>query len=80
MPRKTLIVLAVSVAVLLVAAAGVFAYDETQKDTIAEGVTVGGVDVGGQTEAEARARRSSVSSSRPCGARSSCGQATARSV
>ncbi|MFA9270012.1 MAG: L,D-transpeptidase family protein [Baekduiaceae bacterium] len=55
MPRKTLIVLAVSVTVLLVAAAGVFAYDQTQKDTIAEGVTVGGVDVGGQTEAEARA-------------------------
>ena len=55
MPRKTLIVLAVSVTMLLVAAAGVFAYDQSHKDTIAEGVTVSGVDVGGQTEAQARA-------------------------
>lgn len=55
MPRKAIITLVVSVAVLLVAAAGVFAYDQTHKDTIADGVTVGGVDVGGMSEAQARA-------------------------
>ena len=55
MPRKTLIVIVVSISMLLVAAAGVFAYDQTHKDTIADGVTVGGVDVGGQSEAQARA-------------------------
>lgn len=55
MPRKPLIVLAVCAAVLLVGAAAVFGYDETRKDRIAKGVTVGGVDVGGMTEAQARA-------------------------
>jgi lipoprotein-anchoring transpeptidase ErfK/SrfK len=55
MPRKTLIVLVVSVGALLVAAAGVFAYDEAQKDRIADGVSVAGVNVGGQTGAEAAA-------------------------
>lgn len=55
MPRKTLITLVTALVVLLVAAAGVVAYDQTHKDTIAEGVTIGGVDVGGQTGAQARA-------------------------
>jgi lipoprotein-anchoring transpeptidase ErfK/SrfK len=56
MPRKIFIILVVSAAVLLVGAAGVFGYDETHKDQIADGVTVGGVSIGGMTEEQARAR------------------------
>jgi len=42
------------VAVLLVAVVGAaYAYDSSQKDKIADGVTVAGVDVGGMNEAEA---------------------------
>jgi hypothetical protein len=53
MGRKATIAIAV-VAVLLLALVGVgYAYDSSQKDTIANGVTVGGVDVGGMDEAEA---------------------------
>lgn len=53
MGRKATIAIAV-VAVLLLALVGVgYAYDSSQKDTIADGVTVGGVDVGGMDEAEA---------------------------
>ncbi len=45
----------VAVAVLLLALVGVgYAYDSSEKDKIAEGVTVGGVDVGGMNEAEAK--------------------------
>ncbi len=44
------------VAVLLLALVGVgYAYDSSQKDKIANGITVGGVDVGGMDEAEALA-------------------------
>jgi lipoprotein-anchoring transpeptidase ErfK/SrfK len=42
-------------AVLLTAAVGAWAYDHGRRDTIAEGVRVGGVDVGGMSAAEARA-------------------------
>jgi len=44
------------VAVLLVAAAGVYAYDTGHEDRIADGVTVGGVDVGGMRASAARER------------------------
>ncbi|HMI80451.1 MAG TPA: L,D-transpeptidase/peptidoglycan binding protein [Solirubrobacterales bacterium] len=45
---------ALAAAVLLVLVAGAaYAYDSTQKDEIAEGVTIGGVDVGGLGEEEA---------------------------
>src|SRR4051812_22208406 len=37
----------------MLGAVGAYAYDNTQKDKIAEGVTVGGVDVGGMTVDEA---------------------------
>ncbi len=41
--------------VLLVLVVGVgYAYDNAQKDKIADGVTIGGVDVGGMDEAEAK--------------------------
>ena len=54
MGRKLQITLFVLVAVLLVSAVGAYAWDSTRKDEIAEGVTIGGVDVAGMTEAEAR--------------------------
>lgn len=54
MGRKTQIVIAAGVAVLVLFALGAFAYDSSQKDKIADGVTVGGVDVGGMDEAEAK--------------------------
>jgi lipoprotein-anchoring transpeptidase ErfK/SrfK len=47
MGRKTKIALATVVALLLLGAVGAYAYDTTQDDTIAEGVTIAGVDVGG---------------------------------
>jgi lipoprotein-anchoring transpeptidase ErfK/SrfK len=53
MGRKATIAIAV-VAVLFLALVGVgYAYDSSQKDKIADGVTIGGVDVGGMDEAEA---------------------------
>src|SRR5215213_2049972 len=42
-------------AVLLVVAVGAWTYDHGKRDTIAEGVRVGGVDVGGMSADEARA-------------------------
>jgi len=47
-------IIAAALVVLLVAVA--YAYDSTQKDEIAEGVTIGGVDVGGLNEEEAAAK------------------------
>jgi lipoprotein-anchoring transpeptidase ErfK/SrfK len=41
------------VALLLLAAVGAYAWDSAEKDKIAEGVTIGGVDVGGMTADEA---------------------------
>jgi lipoprotein-anchoring transpeptidase ErfK/SrfK len=55
--RSRRIVIGIVVAaVLLAAAAGAWAYDHGKRDTIAEGVRVGGVDVGGMSTAEARTR------------------------
>jgi lipoprotein-anchoring transpeptidase ErfK/SrfK len=52
--RKTQIAV-VAVVALLLALVGVgYAYDSSEKDKIADGVTVGGVDVGGMNEAEAK--------------------------
>ncbi len=53
--RSVLLVLLVLV-LLLGLAGGVVAYDGSKKDTIAEGITVGGVDLGGLDERQARAR------------------------
>jgi len=54
MGRKTKIAIATMVAVLALGAIGAYAYDDSQKDTIADGVTIGGVDVGGLTAREAK--------------------------
>ncbi|HEU4944106.1 MAG TPA: L,D-transpeptidase/peptidoglycan binding protein [Solirubrobacterales bacterium] len=54
MGRKAQIAI-VAVVALLLALVGVgYAYDSSEKDKIADGVTVGGVDVGGMNEAEAK--------------------------
>jgi lipoprotein-anchoring transpeptidase ErfK/SrfK len=45
--RVLAIVVAVALLVLIGGAVGVYAYDSAHKDKIADGVTVGGVDVGG---------------------------------
>jgi lipoprotein-anchoring transpeptidase ErfK/SrfK len=53
MGRGAKIAVVAAVALLLLVAGVGYAYDTTQKDKIADGVTVGGVDVGGMDEAEA---------------------------
>ena len=55
MGRKTSIAVVVAAVVVVLGAAGAYAYDSSQKDKIAEGVTIAGVDVGGLDEAEAAA-------------------------
>lgn len=55
MRRKSSIAAIVAGVLLVVIVAGAYAYDSSQKDKIADGVTVGGVDVGGLDEAEAAA-------------------------
>ncbi len=54
MGSKTKIAVVVGVVALVLAAAGAYAYDSSQDGKIADGVTIGGVDVGGMTEAEAK--------------------------
>lgn len=55
MGKKTSIVALIAAVLLVVVVAGAYAYDSSQKDKIADGVTVGGVDVGGMDEEEAAA-------------------------
>jgi lipoprotein-anchoring transpeptidase ErfK/SrfK len=54
MGRRARIALVAGVAIVLVLAGVGFAYDSSQSGKIAEGVTIGGVDVGGMDEAEAK--------------------------
>lgn len=54
MRSRRVIIAAASAAVLLLAAVGAFAYDHGRRDTIAHGVHVAGVDVGGMSRAQAR--------------------------
>jgi lipoprotein-anchoring transpeptidase ErfK/SrfK len=54
MGHRTQIVIVALVALLLLGVAVGYAYDSSEKDKIADGVTVGGVDVGGMDEAEAK--------------------------
>jgi lipoprotein-anchoring transpeptidase ErfK/SrfK len=53
MGRKTKIAVVTGVLVLLLGAVAAYAYDTSQKDKIADGVTIGGVDVGGMSATEA---------------------------
>jgi lipoprotein-anchoring transpeptidase ErfK/SrfK len=52
--RKLQIAVIFLIAVMLVAAVGAYAWDNSRSDQIAEGVEIGGVDVGGMTADEAR--------------------------
>ena len=54
MRSRSFIVIASLLAVVLLGIGGLTAYDQMNKDKIAEGVTVGGVEVGGMTRSEAR--------------------------
>ncbi len=56
MGTKTSIAALIAAVLLVVVVGGAYAYDSSQKDEIAEGVTIGGVDVGGLDEDEAAAR------------------------
>lgn len=55
MGRKTSIGLIVAVAIVVLGVGAAYAYDSSQKDKIADGVHIAGVDVGGLTEDEAAA-------------------------
>jgi hypothetical protein len=52
--QKALIAIVVCVTAALLLATGVWAYDTAQKDQIAPGVTVGGVEIGGRSVEDAR--------------------------
>jgi lipoprotein-anchoring transpeptidase ErfK/SrfK len=60
MPRRLIAVLVLTVTVLLVGAGTLYAFDRKAKTRIADGVTVNGVDVGGLTPAQARAKLSNA--------------------
>ena len=56
MRRSHVIAIAVVAALAVVFVGGAWAYDHSRQDTIVDGVTVSGVDVGGLTAAQAKAR------------------------
>ncbi|HEX5989155.1 MAG TPA: L,D-transpeptidase/peptidoglycan binding protein [Solirubrobacterales bacterium] len=56
MGTKTSIAALIAALLLVVVVGGAWAYDSSQKDKIADGVTIGGVDVGGLDEDEAAAK------------------------
>lgn len=56
MRTKTSIALLIAAVLLVVVVGGAWAYDSSQKDKIADGVTIGGVDVSGLDEDEAAAK------------------------
>ncbi|HEX6152193.1 MAG TPA: L,D-transpeptidase/peptidoglycan binding protein [Solirubrobacterales bacterium] len=55
MGTKTSIAALIAALLLVLVVGGAYAYDSSKKDQIAEGVTIGGVDVGGLNEEEAAA-------------------------
>jgi hypothetical protein len=56
MRTKTSIAVLIAALLLVLVVGGAFAYDSSQKDKIADGVTIGGVDVGGLDEEQAAAK------------------------
>jgi lipoprotein-anchoring transpeptidase ErfK/SrfK len=56
MPRRAAAIATLIVALLLIGAGSVYAYDHGRRDTIAKGVTVNGIAVGGLTVELARAK------------------------
>jgi hypothetical protein len=61
---RSFIIVAVSLAVLVVGAAALYLYDHGQRDTIAHGVKIAGIDVGGMSTKTARAKVRSELTSR----------------
>jgi lipoprotein-anchoring transpeptidase ErfK/SrfK len=51
---RSFLFVAVLIGALIACSAAVYAYDSSREDKIAEGVTIGGIDVGGMTTVEAR--------------------------
>jgi lipoprotein-anchoring transpeptidase ErfK/SrfK len=62
--NRSFILIAASLAVLIVGAAALYLYDRGQRDTIAEGVKVAGIDVGGMSKKAAREKVASELSAR----------------
>src|SRR3954464_5636667 len=56
MRQRSFIVIAVFLAVLVLGAVAVYAYDSSRKDTIAKGVTAGGIDLSGMKPKAAQAK------------------------
>src|SRR5436309_15403592 len=56
MRQRSFIVIAVVLLVLVLGAVGVYAYDSSHKNTIANGVTAGGVDISGMKPKAAQAK------------------------
>jgi lipoprotein-anchoring transpeptidase ErfK/SrfK len=54
MRQRSFIVVAIAIAVLVLGAVGVYAYDKTREDVIAKGVSAGGVDLSGLKPQAAR--------------------------
>src|SRR3954453_1822826 len=54
MRKRSIVLVAAVVGVLLAVAVGAWAYDMTQKDQIAKGISAGGVDIGGMSKAKAK--------------------------
>ena len=54
MRNRSFVIVAVVVGLLLAIVAAAWAYDSSRKDTIAKGVTAGGIDIGGMSKSEAR--------------------------
>ena len=59
MRSRTFILVAALLGVLMLAVVALYVYDTTRSDRIADGVTVGGVEVGGLSRAEAKAKLAS---------------------
>jgi len=60
MPRRLIAVIVLTVTVLLAGAGTIYAFDHKAKTRIADGVTVNGIDVGGLTPQQARAKLSAT--------------------
>jgi lipoprotein-anchoring transpeptidase ErfK/SrfK len=54
--KRSLVIVVLSVAILAALAGGVYAYDSGRRELIAQGVTIGGIDVGGLSRAAAEER------------------------
>jgi len=54
--QRSFVILVAAVAFLLVGSVGVYAYDSSRDDQIANGVKAGGVDIGGLKTSAARAK------------------------